>query len=658
MQIVNIGILAHVDAGKTSLTERLLYDAGAIDRLGTVDEGTTQTDTGDIERRRGITIRSAVAAFTVGDRRVNLIDTPGHSDFVAEVERALGVLDGAVLVLSAVEGVQPHTRVLMTILRDLRLPTLIFVNKIDRAGARSDGLVADIVRLLTPHVAPLGTVTGTGTPAAAFVRYRRRDPAFRAALAEVLAEHDDALLADLVADVTPPPAQLWSALRAQTADALVYPLVFGSALSGAGVAALADGIHRLLPPAPAPEDRLRARVFAIERGTGGDKVAYVRSYGGQVRARQRVTVYRGDSDGRTATFGGQVRALHVVGEAGEAVHRLTAGHIARVRGLAEIRIGDQVGSPDGLAGQAYFARPSLETVVRARRADDTAALHAALVSLADQDPLIATRVDADGRSSVLLYGEVQKEVIAATLADVYGIEAVFAPTRIVHLERPVGVGAAFEPIGHGFAASIGLRVAPAEPGSGVRYRREVELGSLPPAFHRAIEETVGRALEQGVHGWPVTDTVVTLTHCGYWSPVSVAGDFRNLTPLVLAHALAIAGTRVYEPCHRFDIEVPLDRLGPVTAHLARFGARIDETTGGSTSWHVTGEMPARFVRTFQQQLTGLSRGEGTWSSRPHGDRPVVGVPPTRRRTDGNPFDRTQYTRFLAQGAPPTVGAPE
>jgi ribosomal protection tetracycline resistance protein len=648
MQIVNIGILAHVDAGKTSLTERLLYDTGAIDRLGSVEAGTTQTDTGDIERRRGITIRSAVTAFTVGDRRVNLIDTPGHSDFVAEVERALGVLDGAVLVLSAVEGVQPHTRVLMKILRTLRLPTLIFVNKIDRVGARGDELIADIVRLLTPHVAPLGLVRGIGTPAAEFIRHSHRDPAFQAALAAVLAEHDDALLADLVEDVTPSTARLWAALQAQTAAALVYPLVLGCALSGAGVATLLDGIRQVLPPAPAPEDRLRGRVFAIERLASGDKVAYIRSYGGQLRVRQRITVYRRESDGRIGTFGGQVSALHVVGGSDEAVPSLTAGHIAQVRGLPEIRIGDQVGSPEGLAGQAYFARPSLETVVRARRAGDAPALHAALVSMADQDPLISTRVCADGESSVLLYGEVQKEVIAATLADVYGLDAVFMPTQIVHLERPVAVGTGYEHIGHIFAATIGLRVAPATIGSGVRYQREVELGSLPLAFHKAIEETVGHALEQGVHGWPVTDAVVTLTHCGYSSPVSVAADFRGLTPLVLAQALENAGTRVYEPCHRFELEVPLDRLGPVTAQLAQLGARIDETTGGSTSWHLTGEIVARLVYTFQQQLPGLSSGEGTWSSRPCGDRPVAGTPPTRRRTDGNPFNRTEYMRFLAQ----------
>jgi ribosomal protection tetracycline resistance protein len=413
-----------------------------------------------------------------------------------------------------------------------------------------------------------------------------------------------------------------------------------------GVGPLLDGIGDLLPPAPAPENRLRARVFAIEQGASGEKVAYVRSYGGQLRVRQRVTVYRREPEGTVGDFNGQISALRVVGERDGTRATLIAGHIGQIRGLAGIRIGDQIGSPDGLAGQAHFARPSLETVVRAERTTDAPALHAALVSLAEQDPLIHTQVNAEGGSSVLLYGEVQKEVIAATLADVYGVRAAFAPSTIVHIERPVGTGTAYEPIGHGFAASVGLRVGPAL-GEGLVYRLEVELGSLPLAFHRAIEETVRQTLEQGAHGWPVTDVAVTLTQCGYWSPVTVAGDFRNLTPFVLAQALAVAGTRVYEPCHHFDVEVPLDRLGPVIGQLSRLGAHIHETVKGS-SWQITGDIPARLVPAFQRQLPGLSSGEGVWSSRLNGDRPVPIPPPTRRRTDGNPFNRAEYTRFLAQ----------
>jgi ribosomal protection tetracycline resistance protein len=636
MHTVNIGILAHVDAGKTSLTERLLYEAGAIDTLGSVDAGTTQTDTGAIERRRGITIRSAVTAFTTRDRQVNVIDTPGHSDFVAEVERALGVLDGAVLVLSAVEGVQPHTRLLMRLLRELRLPALIFVNKIDRVGARTDDLVADIRATLTPYAVPLGTVRDAGTAAAGAVPYDRPDP-------YLLAEHDEALLADLVDGAEPSHRRLWTALKRQTAAARAYPLYFGCALTGAGVGALRDGIARLLPPAPPPEPRLRGRVFAIDRAPDGGKVAYVRSYGGTLRARDKVTVHRRQSDGRVWTSGGQVSDLRPVGGAGTA---LVAGGIAAVRGLREVRIGDQLGTAAGLEGAAYVARPTLETVVQPCRPQDGAAVHRALLELADQDPLIGTRVGAGGESSLLLYGEVQREVIAATLAESYGLATRLQPSRLVHVERPAGIGTAADPIGRTFYAGIGLRVEPAPPGAGNSYRLEVELGGMPLPFHRAVEESVGHALEQGPHGWQMVDTTVTVTYAAWWIVVSQAGEYRKLTPLVLAAALCAAGTTVHEPCHAFELEIPPDRLGPVTARLAQLEARIERTTPGS-SWHLTGELPARTAPRFTAELPHLTGGLGTWSTRPGGDRPVAGAPPSRPRTDGNPYNRAEYLRHLS-----------
>src|SRR5258705_6374063 len=200
MRTLNLGILAHVDAGKTTLTERLLYAAGVIDEIGSVDRGTTQTDSLALERQRGITIKSAVASFAIGDVTVNLIDTPGHPDFIAEVERVLSVLDGAVLVVSAVEGVQAQTRVLMRALRRLHLPTLIFVNKIDRAGARYDGLLRSISEKLAPAIVPMGSTSGLGTRGAIYAPYDAADADFTASLIDLLADHDEALLAEYVDD--------------------------------------------------------------------------------------------------------------------------------------------------------------------------------------------------------------------------------------------------------------------------------------------------------------------------------------------------------------------------------------------------------------------------------------------------------------------------
>ncbi|MEV7144099.1 tetracycline resistance ribosomal protection protein Otr(A) [Streptomyces tauricus] len=630
---LNIGILAHVDAGKTSLTERLLFDAGVIDRLGSVDSGDTRTDDGAIERQRGITIRSAVAAFTTADVQINLIDTPGHSDFIAEVERALEVLDGAVLLLSAVEGVQARTRVLMKALHRLRLPTLVFVNKIDRAGAREEGLLQDIRRRLTPHIVPLTGVRDIGTARARVVTRAVDDPR----TAETLAETDPGILAAVV-DGPPPTADaLRAALAARTADGSLHPVLFGSALGGQGIAELVAALPRLIPgpgPVQAPgtaeppcavesSDTVEPRgtVFAVRTRPDGGRTAYLRLYEGRVTPRQRLTFLRREADGREREVTGRALGLDVVGRPGP----LTAGNIAAVTGLHGIRVGDRLGPGSDRAPQ--FAAPTLETLVRAREAEHAARLRSALLALADQDPLLHARPGPSGSTALLLYGEVQKEVLAATLAQDFGIEAEFEPSRIRCLERPVGTGEAYEEIqrhGHtGFWATVGLRVEPGPPGGGSVFAYETELGALPRAFHQAIEDTVhATLLDGGPHGRPVTDCRVTLVRSGYAAPLSTAGDFRGLTPVVLHRALEHAHTRVYEPYHSFEADLPLDALAPVTARLAACGAEFGETTGGSTSWLVTGRLPARHVRDIELRLPGLTHGEGVWWSRPSGDRPL------------------------------------
>src|SRR4051812_3002707 len=227
MRTLNLGILAHVDAGKTTLTERLLFTAGAIDHVGSVDAGTTQTDSLDLERERGITIRAAVASFAVGDLAVNLVDTPGHPDFIAEVERVLGVLDGAVLVISAVEGVQPQTPLLFRALQRLQVPTLIFVNKIDRAGADPERVVEAMRRRLSPAVVTMERVSGPGGRDATVEPFAADDAAHRTALIETLAERDEGILRAYVGDEAALSGRrLRAELGAQTRRGVAHPVFF------------------------------------------------------------------------------------------------------------------------------------------------------------------------------------------------------------------------------------------------------------------------------------------------------------------------------------------------------------------------------------------------------------------------------------------------
>jgi ribosomal protection tetracycline resistance protein len=627
---VNLGILAHVDAGKTSLTERLLHTAGVIDRLGSVDAGSTTTDSLALERQRGITIKSAVVSFAIGDRTVNLIDTPGHPDFIAEVERVLSVLDGAVLVVSAVEGVQAQTRVLLRTLRRLHIPTLIFVNKIDRTGADVPHVLAELAARLTPDVFPVDDGT---------------------AALEVLTRRDEDLLAAYVrGDVAQDHVR--TALLAQLATGRVHPVFAGSAITGAGVDALIQGISEVLPgDRGRPHAPLSATVFKIERGAAGEKIAYARIFSGTLRVRDRLPV-------------GKVTAISVFAD-GVATRSesVTAGQIAKLWGLSEIRIGDAIGAAREVSH--YFAPPTLETVVTAAHPAETGALHAALTQLAEGDPLINLRQDEIRREiSVSLYGEVQKEVIEATLADEFGIAVTFRETTTICVERPIGSGSAVEIIAkepNPFLATVGLRVEAAPIGTGIEFRLGVELGSMPYAFIRAVEETVRDKLGQGLRGWQVTDCVVTLTHSGYWarqshagakfdkSMSSTAGDFRNLTPLVLFDALRAAGTVVCEPMYRFHLDLPAGMFTAILPLLIRLGAEVDTSEVRGTTQFAQGVLPAARVHEFDRALPGLTSGEGTLETAFDHYRPVRGPAPDRPRTDHNPLNRKEYLLHVQRG---------
>jgi ribosomal protection tetracycline resistance protein len=654
---LNLGILAHVDAGKTTLTERLLYAAGVIDAPGSVDDGNTQTDSLALERQRGITIKSAVVSFVIDDVTVNLIDTPGHPDFIAEVERVLSVLDGAVLVISAVEGVQPQTRVLMRALQRLQVPTLLFVNKLDRRGARDDGVLQEIVEKLTPSVVAMGSASGLGSREVVFTPFGPDERGFTSSLADVLADHDDAILAAYVDRGTVLSyARLRRELAAQTGRALVHPVFYGSAITGAGVDALSAGIAELLPCAPDDIDgEVSGTVFKVNRGAAGEKIAYARMYSGTLRTRDRLSFGKGAERKVTAIsvfdHGGSVRRSSV-----------SAGEIARLWGLAEIQIGDPIGVPPA-SKEHHFAPPTLETVVVPLNGSDGGALRSALAQLAEQDPLINVQQD-DVRQelSVSLYGEVQKEVIQATLANDFRLEVGFRETTTICIERPAGSGesvARLREPSNPFVAGVGLRIEPAA-APGIDFRLEVELGSMPLAFFRAVEDTIRETLQQGLYGWHVADCTVTMTHSGYFPRQSHAhqgfakemsstgADFRGLTPLVLMDALKRAGTVVHEPIHRFRLEAPADGLGRLLAALARLGA-VSQPPAVKGAWStIEGDIPAARVHALRLELPGLTRGEGVLECAFDSYRPVTGEIPIRPRTDNNPLDREEYLLHIAK----------
>jgi ribosomal protection tetracycline resistance protein len=500
--------------------------------------------------------------------------------------------------VSAVEGVQAQTRVLMRTLAACGVPTVVFVNKIDRAGARGLDLMPDLRRLLSPALIALSTPSGLGTPSA---RTMPRQPD-SVELAEVLSQHSDAVLESYLYSARTVDFQ--RELVTQAHGALVHPVFFGSAITGAGIDELLRGITAFLPAADSADgEPLDGTVFAIER----DGSAVVRLFAGTLGARDQVTFSRRDSDGTVVRSAGKATLVRPPRGRPD---RVGAGGIAYVTGLRGIRIGDRLGSATARPVLPRFRPPTMETVVTARNAP---LLFSALSELAEQDPLINVRPGGPGELAVSLYGEVQQEVIAARLSEEYGVDAEFSVPRVVCVERPVGVGHALELIGKNrFAATVGLRFEPGPVDSGVRYRLAVERGSLPRAFMTAIEETVHATLCAGLQGWRVVDCLVTLTHTGYWSPVSVAGDFRGLTPLVLMAALREAGTVVCAPWDRVEFVVPPDSVSQVLAAVVRCGGLPDEPAVRGV---LTAVVPSARVRLLERQLPNITGGSGMLTSR-------------------------------------------
>lgn len=652
---MNLGILAHVDAGKTSLTERLLYAAGVLDEIGRVDDGNTQADTSELERRRGITIKTAVVSFVIDDLTVNLIDTPGHPDFIAEVERALSVLDGAVLVVSAVEGVQAQTRVLMRTLRRLRVPTLIFINKIDRVGADDQSVLQSMAKGLTPACVSMGVTKNIGTRDAEFVPHPPEGGDF-SALLELLAENDDSLLAAYV-DSTPVSSQrLTDSLARQTRGAMLYPVFAGSAVTGAGVTALMGGVRELLPAAEGDAGApASGRVFKVERDRSGARVAYVRMFSGALHVRDRVPI--GEDEGKAT-------AISVFEPGGSSRRQsMSPGHIAKVWGLGDVKIGDMVASPtEGRMSGHQFALPTLETVVVPAFPSEGARLKTALTELSEQDPLINLRQDdVHNELYVSLYGEVQKEVIQATLADEFDLDVTFRESRPICVERPRGEGQAVEYLqdeSNPFRATVGLRIEPAAHGSGLRFQLSVDPRTVPthiyksvPAFTAMMDEYVRQTLAQGIKGWQVVDAVVTMTHCDYSvadgppsrrGPDSTAADFRKLTPLVAMHALTRAGTNVCEPIHAFHVDAPPEVFGVLLPAMRQLRAVPHTTDLQGSAGVIEGDVPAARVYDLQLALPGLTGGAGVLESIFDRYEPAVSDVPSRPRTDLNPLNRKEY----------------
>ena len=623
MKKLVLGILAHVDAGKTTLSEALLYRSGTLRKLGRVDHRDAFLDTDTIERERGITIFSKQALLSLGDTEVTLLDTPGHVDFSAEAERTLRVLDCAVLVISGTDGVQAHTRTLWRLLERYGVPTFLFVNKMDLAGADRFGLMEELKRRLDG-----GCVDFSSAPEE---------------WAEEAAVCDEGVLERYLEDGTVTDGDVTDMIRQRK----LFPCFFGSALKVEGVDGFLDALARYAPVPDYPAD-FGARVFKVSRDGQGARLTYLKVTGGTLRVKAVLT-----EDGEKAD---QLRIYS--GAKFKTVEEAPAGTVAAVTGLSRTCPGD------GLGFEKNWTGPLLEPVLNYRveltdGTDPQTAL-SRLRQLEEEDPQLHVVWNEQAKEiHIQLMGEVQMEILCRRLRERFGMEVSFGEGAICYRETIAnaveGIGH-FEPLRH--YAEVHLLLEPAPRGSGLILTADCPTDELDLNWQRLILTHLAEKPHLGVlTGSPITDMKLTLVAGRAHVKHTDGGDFRQATYRAVRQGLMQAESVLLEPWYDFRLELPAEQVGRAMSDLQRMNGETapPETFGEETV--LTGSAPVASLRGYAAEVTAYTRGRGRLLCTPAGYRPcanqaevveAVGYDPERD------VDNTPDSVFCGHGAGYTV----
>tara|TARA_Y100000588_G_scaffold97414_2_gene105714 strand:+ start:15701 stop:17668 length:1968 start_codon:yes stop_codon:yes gene_type:complete len=637
-RIRNIGIVAHVDAGKTTLTEQMLYLAGSIRQTGNVDKGTSLSDAMDVERRRGISVRATSLSFTWRDVQINLIDTPGHVDFSAEVERSLRVLDGAILILSAVEGVQSHTETLWRALEARGIPVLCFINKIDRAGADAMSVVGTLRNEFAPETVLLNRPVDEGQGDATV---RPVDSGELEHVTEVVAATDDVLLERYLEGNGLENEDFRNGLTRAVDDRGILPALCGAAKNGIGTEAVLDGLVDWFPDARTDGDApASAVVFRVDHDSRHGRIVGVRLYQGRIRARSVVRNETGDRDEKVS----QVKKSYV--NRLEDVPELEAGDIGFLCGMPEARIGDVLGDPTPVPATHTLSEPLLSVQAIPDNEADHTKLAEALSVLSSEDPhLDFAWVDEERELTVRIMGTVQSEILTDVLGHRFGIEATFTEPTVIYKETPssTGFGEDRYTMPKPCWAIVKYRIRPGERGSGITFDSEVGVNDVKIRYQHEIERCLPRALKQGVKGWEVTDLAITLVSGSDHVQHSRPGNFALATHIALLKGLTETGTTLLEPILAFRIAGPDEFVGKVTSDIARMRGSFDPPESVKGGFVLHGRVPLATSLDYAITLSSMTAGRASLSIRFDGYDPVdeeLGV--IRPYRGICPLDRSKY----------------
>ncbi len=666
MSIRNIGILAHVDAGKTTITERMLYLSGGIHSLGSVDDGTANTDWMEVERRRGISVRSASTSFKYDDIIVNLIDTPGHIDFSGEVERSLRVLDAAVLVISAAEGIEAQSEVLWKALRSLEIPTIIFINKIDRRASDIKKVYQQIYKIFSKNVIPLQIVKGENSkkPILADLLLGRDDflvsngcrseikdvmvsgdldeiNKYQNRIYEFIAERDDEIMLKYIEEDPFPLEKLKFKLKILIHAADVYPIIYGSAINGIGIKQLLAMIKNYLPePSMDADSPLAGLVYKIDHDPNLGKMAHLRLYGGTIKNRD--TVYNQCRDNYEKVT--QIKKAY--SNKHEDIGILKAGDIGIICGLKQTYIGDIIGDDSYVPGNYQLANPILTVEVKPADKSQISDLITALKELEEEDPLLSLEWLKEKREvHIKIMGVIQLEVLESILKDRFNLAVVFGEASVIYKETPVSTAEGFVryTMPKPCWAVLRFKIEPGELGSGLIYRSKVRPDVLPLKYQKQVERTMSSSLKQGLYGWEVTDLKVTLLDGEYHIEHTHAPDFMVATPMGIMDGLTNTETILLEPILWFQITVPEDLSGKVIGDLIQMRAEYENPQIINGKFSVEGTLPVATSLDYSIKLSSISAGRGLIKTKFHGYKKCpIEEGSTCPRRGVNPLDRSKY----------------
>lgn len=643
-KVVTIGVLAHVDAGKTSITESLLHHSGATKSLGSVDKGSSITDGLAMEKDRGISIKASSVNFSWENCVFQLVDTPGHIDFSAEVDRSLSILDGVILVVSAKEGVQAHTLNLWESLIERKLPVIIFFNKIDRAGVAIEQVFLEFEKdvgaklfalnypdLSDPNNPKLLSFTDCGD---------HIDATILDTSMENLTECDEAFLAHYLEGETSDLEHILEKGKQHIKTGALYGSLFGSAKLGLGIEELLNSISTLIPQPKDYVTTAAAKVFKVTFHEKKGRLAYIKSYGGILKSKDVIRSQQLEKDIKI----NQIFKPHL-GDLVQ-VSELHPGEIGVITTSDSIHSGDILGTENLHDPYSKISEAVLGVQVIAKEEKQYQKLGEALEILHVEDPTLDFKWFKEEREFHLkILGPIQTEVLKENLAQRWEIEAEFHKPKVIYKEIPTKSAEGYvrywmpKPCW----AIMTFLIEPAPLGSGVSFTSNVRTSDISNKYLNEVKRAIPWSLKQGIHGYEVTDVSITLLEGSEHNVHSNPGDFLLATPMGVLRGLENAGTDLLEPMYAFEIKANQDLLGPISSDLNQMNAQIDTPVFDSDFFILEGRVSVAAAMNYAIKFNATTSGKGRLKLTLDGYKKTITTDDKIRSYKGvSPLDESQW----------------